>query len=158
MKRLLVSAAALILALGAFAQDFAGKWVSELQRDGSSSQRTLELRADGSYRLSSDIVMPLNGVSLKIHSTVEGNWLSDEDTIILTPDKRKKEEVDAKVLDDVPASTKNPLEGAVKSEIRKDLKKPVTYRVVSAASDELQLMSVSENNGTVSAIEIYKRK
>ena len=153
MKRFLVSAILLLLGLALSAQSLTGKWTlpeSDVEEDLSmTGTEVLDLRENGSFEhtLAVQIVMKMDEettfhVSMLI--SAPGSWTREGETLTLKPVRNKAK---AEIVDtDMPGIIKTLFANSIKNELLKELRKPITARIVSVTEDKLVLLDPDEKD------------
>ena len=156
MKRFLLTVAAVLASVLAFAQSLEGTWTGKDKMDDSSEGADVSATATVSYTLKGEsystkmlLVMDLSAekegekVTMKITITGShaGTWNRQGDILTFTPDKKAKPKIDVKV-EGIPSFLASMLVAPAKREVSKALKETERYKVVSLTDKELVLEDI----------------
>ena len=156
MKRLILTLAAVLAGVLAFAQSLEGTWVGkETLKDDSqgadmSAKGTVSYTFRGeSYTVKLQVVMDLSAekegkkvtMIVTLTGSNNGSWTRKGDVLTFTPDKKSKPKVDVKV-EGIPSVLASMLTGPIKKEMTKALKETDSYKIISLTDKELVLEDI----------------
>jgi len=167
MKRILLVLITSLLSLSAFSQSLTGKWESTEKETESEDDFTMqvEARTDISFTGANTFTEEARAViiftseektmSMTITLSVPGKWEKSGNKLTMVPNP-KKISIETQA-DNVPGVIKTMIGGPVKSELKKELKKPQHYEIVSLTETTLTLKDLDEKDDSEADYQVLTR-
>ncbi len=156
MKRLILTMAAILASVLAFAQSLEGTWTGKMAMDDDSQGADVAATATGTYTFSGntftekmlvvvDMSAEKDGETVTMVITISGKnngtWTRKGDVLTLTPDKKSKPVVDMKV-EGIPSFLAGMLSAPIKKELNKSLKEVDQMKIISLTDKELVIEDI----------------